>query len=64
MKQKYLMMPLLISGPNQPDNDIDVYLKPLVEDILVLWTDGVRIWDEYRRENFTLRAMLFVMISD
>ena len=64
MKRKYLMMPLLISGPNQPGNDIDVYLKPLVEDLLVLWKDGVWVCDEYRRENFTLYAMLFVTISD
>ncbi|MGZ4851135.1 MAG: hypothetical protein ACXV2C_07130 [Candidatus Bathyarchaeia archaeon] len=64
MKRKYLMMPLLISGPSQPGNDIDVYLKPLVDDLAVMWNEGVRVWDEYRRENFTLRAMLFVTIND
>ena len=64
MKRKYIMMPLLIQGPRQPGNDIDVYLKPLVEDLQLLWNDGVQVWDEYKRENFTLRALLFVTISD
>ena len=34
MKRKYLMMPVLIQGPKQPGNDIDVYLRPLVDELL------------------------------
>ena len=49
MKRKYIMMSVLIQGPRQPGNDIDVYLKPLVEDLLVLWNDSVWVWDEYKR---------------
>jgi hypothetical protein len=64
MKWKYIMMPVLIPGPRQPGNDIDVYLKPLMEDLVILWNDGVQVWDAYKRENFTLRAMLFVTIQD
>ena len=33
-------MPLMIQGPKQPDNDIDVYLEPLVDDLLKLWEDN------------------------
>ncbi|GKC50664.1 uncharacterized protein Tco_1073409 [Tanacetum coccineum] len=33
MKRKYIMMSLLIFGPKQPGNDIDVYLSPLINDI-------------------------------
>nr|ABA99061.1 transposon protein, putative, CACTA, En/Spm sub-class [Oryza sativa Japonica Group] len=29
MKRKYIMMPIIIQGPKQPGNDIDVYLRPL-----------------------------------
>ena len=40
------MMPILIPGPKQLGNDIDVYLRPLVEELLLLWGDeGVRRWD-------------------
>jgi hypothetical protein len=34
MKQKFIMMSVLIQGPKQPGNDIDVYLRPLVEELL------------------------------
>ena len=52
-------------SPKQPGNDIDVYLRPLVEELLLLWGDEcVRTWDEYKQENFNLRALLFVMIND
>jgi hypothetical protein len=37
MKRKFIMIPLLISGPVQVGNDIDVYLHPLIDDLLVLW---------------------------
>jgi hypothetical protein len=37
MKRKFVMMPLLISGQVQIGNDIDLYLQPLIDDLLVLW---------------------------
>ena len=58
MKWKFIMMPVLIQGPKQPRNDIDVYLRPLVEELLLLWSKpGVRVWDEYKQEHFDLRAL-------
>ena len=55
----------VIPGPKQPGNDIDVYLRPLVEELLLLWGDeSVRMWDEYKQENFNLRALLFVTINE
>ncbi|KAK1630450.1 hypothetical protein QYE76_004765 [Lolium multiflorum] len=65
MKRKFIMMPVLIQGPKQPDNDIDVYLRPLVDEVLQLWgRPGVRVWDEHKEEEFDLRALLFVTIND
>jgi hypothetical protein len=65
MKRKFIMMPVLIQGPKQPGNDIDVYLRPLVEELLELWRDeGVPVWDEHEQKEFNLRALLFVTIND
>jgi hypothetical protein len=37
------------SGPVQVSNNIDVYLQPLIDDLLVLWEkEGVRMWDEFQ----------------
>ncbi|CAM8899976.1 unnamed protein product [Rhodiola kirilowii] len=43
MKRKYMMLSLLISGPRQPRNDIDVYLAPLIEDLKLLWNEGLMV---------------------
>ena len=52
MKQKFIMMPVIIQGPKQLSNDIDVYLRPLVEERLQLWNGkGVRAWDELDQEE-------------
>jgi hypothetical protein len=65
MKQKFIMMPVLIQGPKQPDNSIDVYLRLLVEELQLLWSKpGVRVWYEYKQEEFDLRALLFMAIND
>ncbi|XP_037469296.1 uncharacterized protein LOC119341526, partial [Triticum dicoccoides] len=65
MKRKFIMMPVLIQGPKQPGNDIDVYLRPLVDELLQLWgRPGVRVWDEHKKEEFNLRALLFLTIND
>jgi hypothetical protein len=65
MKHKFIMMSLLISWPVQVDNDINVYLQPLIDDLLVLWEkEGVRMWDEFQQQHFNLQAMLFGTIQD
>ena len=51
------MMPVLIQGPKQPGNDI--------EELLQLWNgNGVRTWDEHKKEEFDLQAFLFVTINE
>jgi len=63
MKQKYIMLCMMIAGPRQLRNDIDVYLTPLIEDLTKLW-DGVDVWDGNLRQTFRLRAMVFCIIND
>jgi hypothetical protein len=59
------MMPVLIQCPKQPGNDIDVYLRPLVDKLLQLCNvRGVCVWDEHKQREFDLRALLFVTIND
>ncbi|CAL2271032.1 unnamed protein product [Prunus armeniaca] len=59
-----MMLTLLISGPKQPGNDIDVYLEPLIDDLKSLW-DGIGgVYDAHNGEYFTLRAALMWTIND
>ena len=64
MKRKFTLLTMLISGPKQPGNDIDVYLAPLIDDLKTLWEDGVTVYDAHRQEEFNLRAVLLWTIND
>jgi hypothetical protein len=64
MKCIYIMVPLVIQGPHQPGNNIDVYLQAVVDELMEMWTSKVKVWDEYKKEHFYLKALLFITISD
>ncbi|XP_074299803.1 uncharacterized protein LOC141630971 [Silene latifolia] len=64
MKRKYLMLSLLISGPKEPGNDIDVYLEPLLNDLRLLWDKGIQVFDAYQNSYFNLKAMLLCTIFE
>nr|AAX95947.1 transposon protein, putative, CACTA, En/Spm sub-class [Oryza sativa Japonica Group]ABA93088.1 transposon protein, putative, CACTA, En/Spm sub-class [Oryza sativa Japonica Group] len=51
-------------GPRQPGNDIDVFLEPVIDDLEILWKEGVETWDAHGQENFKLRVLLFCTIND
>jgi hypothetical protein len=57
-KEKYIMIPGLIPGPQQPANDIDTNFRPLVEDQKVFWySNGVHVLDEYKHEYVQIKAI-------
>ena len=58
------MLSMMIFGPKQLGNDIDVYLTPLIEDLKLFWDEGVEVFDEFAGETFKMHAMLFYIIND
>ena len=64
MKKENIMLTLLIPGPQQPGNSIDVYLEPLIDDLCHLWDNGEWTYDAFSKSSFTLKAMLLWTISD
>jgi hypothetical protein len=55
---------MIICGPRQPGNDKDVFLEPLMEDMKILWKDGVKMMDASLKNEFTLKDITFVTITD
>ena len=53
-----MLLSLLILGPRQPDNNLDVYLAPLIEDLKLLWEVGIEAFDAYQQEFFALKVVL------
>jgi hypothetical protein len=62
-KLRNLLLTMLISRLKQPSFDIDVFLEPFMDDMKVLW-EGVEIIDGSLRKKFTLKAIIFVSITD
>ncbi|KAL2492096.1 Uncharacterized protein Adt_27724 [Abeliophyllum distichum] len=64
MKEPFMMMSLLIPGPHAPGRDIDIYLRPLVDELKELWEVGIDTFDAYSGKIFSLRAAIMWTIND
>ena len=65
MKWSYLQMPLLIKGPRQPGNDIDVFLEPVIDELVEMFEKGVPdVWDEYKKKHVTIKGVLITTITN
>ena len=64
LKQPFWIMSMLIPGPKSPENDIDMYLQPLIEELKQLWEHGVETYDASLEHNFRLHAAILWTIND
>ncbi|XP_060672435.1 uncharacterized protein LOC132803435 [Ziziphus jujuba] len=64
MKETFSMMSLLIPGPTAPGKNIDVYLRPMIDELKDLWTNGVTTYDISKKERFTMHAVVLWTIHD
>ncbi|GJR42937.1 hypothetical protein Tco_1311040 [Tanacetum coccineum] len=65
MKESSFMLTLLIPGPKSLGKDIDVYLRPLIDDIKDLWAKPrVETIDVTTSQKFNMRAMVLWTIND
>nr|GEZ02775.1 reverse transcriptase domain-containing protein [Tanacetum cinerariifolium] len=65
MKESSFMLTLLIYGPKSLGKDIDVYLRPLIDDLKVLWAlKGVETIDVATGQKVNMRAMVLWTIND
>lgn len=63
MKQPYSIMPLLIPSLSYPDNHINVYLRPLNDELKELWDKGVKMYSAHTDTNFCMCATFFGLSS-
>ncbi|XP_020266364.1 uncharacterized protein LOC109841838 [Asparagus officinalis] len=64
LKKENIMLTLLIPGPKQLGNDIDIYLQPLVDDLQLLWENRVEAYDAFSKSTFNLKTILMWTIND
>ncbi|KAG8491571.1 hypothetical protein CXB51_014858 [Gossypium anomalum] len=63
MKQSSFILSMIIPGEKGPENDIDIYMQPPIEELKQL-SAGVETYDVLIKENFYLRATLLWTIND
>jgi hypothetical protein len=64
MKDPFMILSLIIPGCIAPENNIDVYLRPLIDDLHELWNEGVTTYDSSTKETFQLYSALLWTIND
>ncbi|KAL0354159.1 UNVERIFIED_CONTAM: hypothetical protein Sangu_0997200 [Sesamum angustifolium] len=57
-------VPHIIPGLSNPKRLIDVYLEPLIEELLQLWHVGVRTYDHATNKVFIMQAVLMWTMND
>jgi len=56
MNTEYLFLTILNSGPNHPRGSLDVFLRPLIEELKELWSMGIDAYDVSLNHNFNLSS--------
>ena len=62
-KDPYKMLTLLIPGSNAPGKNIDVLLRPLVDELKELWNEGVVVCDAATKTSFSNVSCVVITIN-
>ena len=52
MKDEYMFLPIIVLGPRNPKEKLDVFLQPLIAELKELWEVGVETYDISTKQNF------------
>ena len=64
-QDQYKMLTLFIYGPNALRNDIDVFLRPLMDELKELWDEVVVVVrDATSKMSFQMWAMLLMTVNN
>jgi len=55
-----MMLSMMVSGPRQHENDIGIYLSPLIEDLRLLWDEGIEVFYAYEKVNFNFSSIFIL----
>jgi len=64
MRPEFLSLSTVIPGLSSPGQNIDVCLRPLIDELAQLWSSRALTYDILRKQNFLMRAALMWTIND
>jgi len=64
MRLEFMFLSMVIPGPSSPGWNIDVCLRPLIDELTQLWSSRALTCNISRKYNFVMRATLMWTIND
>jgi len=64
MRLEFMFLSMVILGPSSPGWNINVCLRPLIDELTQLWSSRALTYDILRKHNFVMRAALMWTIND
>jgi hypothetical protein len=64
MKPEFMFLSTVIPDPKSRGRNIDVCLRPLIDELAQLWSSGALTYDILRKQNFLMGAALMWTIYD
>jgi len=64
MRPEFIFLSMVIPGPSSSGWNIDVCLRPLMDELTQLWSSASLTYDISRKQNFVMRAALMWTIND
>ena len=64
MRPEFMFLSTIIPDPSSLDRNIDVCLRPLIDELTQLWSSGALTYDISRKQNFVMRSALMWTIND
>ncbi|CAM8902972.1 unnamed protein product [Rhodiola kirilowii] len=56
MKKEFNILAMLISSPKSPGKCLNVFMRPLIDELKMLWNTGVVTFDRYSGSSFVMKA--------
>ncbi|GJZ75666.1 putative transposon, En/Spm-like, transposase-associated domain protein [Tanacetum coccineum] len=56
LKDSYVFLSLVIPGRKRPGQNLDVFLRPLIDELKDLYDDGIETYDAYHTKSFRLTS--------
>ena len=64
MTTPYLFLTLIVTSLENPKSKIDVFRKPLIDELLILWNDNIPSYDISLEQNVQMKVTLVWTIND
>ena len=64
MRKEYKFLTLMVLGPYSPGKYMDVYMRPLIDELHELWENRLPTFDRHGQISFMMKAAFIWTISD